>query len=174
MSIPKFITANLIAIHKGTVLAKLKSSLFLSLGFSPIAYIIETFTNWSIVNQDYISVVLLAIVIDHIVGSYLHAFVKKDFTFKKNFLGVALKITLVVMVGILFEGLNHITKTNTAVQEYLVLVTRITVFLYPAGSALMNVSVITNGKFPPMGWIKKIQKFNENLEIPKETNNPEE
>jgi hypothetical protein len=27
------------------------------------------------------------------------------------------------------------------------------------------MSIITNGAFPPIGWIKKIQAFNENLDL---------
>jgi hypothetical protein len=39
------------------------------------------------------------------------------------------------------------------------------VFLYPAGSAFVNASILTNGKFPPLGWIQKVEKFNSNLDI---------
>jgi hypothetical protein len=39
------------------------------------------------------------------------------------------------------------------------------VFLYPAGSAFMNSAVLTNGKFPPMGWISILNNFNKNLDL---------
>ena len=155
-----------IKIHTGTLFIKIKSSFILALSVSPLAYIIEKLSKWTINNQDYIMVVLGAIIIDHIVGTILHAFYRKDFTWKKNFTGIAVKVSLVIMIGFIFEGLNVIAKHDSVLKDYLIIVTRLSVFLYPAGSALMNTSEITGGVFPPIGWVRKIKSFNQNLTIP--------
>lgn len=160
-----FISKHLFIIHTGTFLAKVKSTFFLGVGVSPIAYVIEQITSWSLKNQDYILFVLGAIAIDHILGSILHAFYKRDFTWRKNLEGLIIKISLAVAMGFLFEGVNHLIKEDSFIKNYLVMVLRLSVFLYPASSAFMNSSVITNGKFPPTGWINKIRAFNSNLEL---------
>ncbi len=165
------IIGNVLKIHSGPFLLKIKASFVLALSVSPAAYVIDRLMVWTYNNQDFIMFVTLAIVIDHILGSYYHAMVKCDFTWKKNITGVGVKIGLVVMIGILFEGLSTITKHDSFLQDYLIVVTRLSVFLYPAGSALMNCAEITNGAFPPIGWIKKIKKFNQDLTLPNKDEN---
>lgn len=160
-----FLLKHLIIIHKGTFLAKAKSALILGVSTSPIAIMMENIMSWSIANQEYIYFVLMAIIIDHLLGSWLHAFVKHDFSIKKNIQGLFIKIGLTVAMGFLFEGINHLIQEESFVKSYLIIVLRLTVFLYPAGSAFMNSSVITQGKFPPIGWINKIKAFNENLDL---------
>jgi hypothetical protein len=39
------------------------------------------------------------------------------------------------------------------------------VFIWPAGSAMGNMSILTGGKFPPIGWMKKLERFQENIDI---------
>lgn len=160
-----FISKHLYIIQKGVFLSKLKSAGTLALTFSPFAYILENLTNWSLAHKDYITLVLGAIAIDHILGSLVHLFVKKDFSFKKNITGVLIKISLVVAMGFLFEGVNHIIEEDSFIKSYLSIVLRLTVFLYPAGSAFINSSLVTQGKFPPIGWINKIKNFNQNLDL---------
>lgn len=160
----RLIAQNLILIHKGSIVAKFKSTLFISLMASPFGFV-ELFSEWISENGGYLFFVLLAIAIDHLMGSAVHLFIKKDFSIKKNIVGLVLKIFLVFSVGILFEGFQYIYKEDNLMTEYLTLITRLMVFLYPAGSAFMNCAVLTNGKFPPIGWINKISKFNETLDV---------
>lgn len=168
MQFLKFLIANLLVLHNGPLFLKFKSTFLLGLAVSPIAYIFDRIIKWGLTNQDYIYLVLGAIVIDHVLGSFYHAFIKRDFTWKRNFTGIAIKVSLVIMVGFIFEGLNHITKMDSFLQEYLIIVTRVSVFLYPAGSALMNSAEITGGVFPPLGWMDWLKRFNTTLE----TRNP--
>lgn len=160
----RLIAQNLVLIHKGSIVAKFKSTLFISLMASPFGFV-ELFSEWISENGGYLFFVLLAIAIDHLMGSAVHLFIKKDFSIKKNIVGLVLKIFLVFSVGILFEGFQYIYKEDNLMTEYLTLITRLMVFLYPAGSAFMNCAVLTNGKFPPIGWINKISKFNETLDV---------
>ncbi|SFS30882.1 phage holin family protein [Lutibacter maritimus] len=159
-----FIASNLALIHKGTFLVKLKSSASLAIALSPIAYVTEKITHWAFDNQEYVMFVFIAIAIDHLLGSILHL-IKRDFSLKKNITGLITKIGLVVAVGFLFEGVNAIAKDDSFIKEYLVIVLRLTVFMYPAGSAFYNSSILTKGKFPPIGWMNKLKKFEENLDL---------
>ncbi|WP_281991400.1 hypothetical protein [Aquimarina aggregata] len=165
LKIIEFLTKHLLIIHKGTLIAKVKSLLSLSLSLSPFAYGIEKITNWTLENEAYVVFVLGAIVVDHILGSAKHLFVQRDFSLKENLIGLIKKVGLVITVGFLFEGVNYIVQGESFVKNYTIIVLRLAVFLYPAGSAFWNSYIITNGKFPPVGFIDAIKKFNVNLDL---------
>ena len=167
-TIALFLFKNLLAIHHGTAVVKFKYLLMLSLPLSILASL-NPISLWIEQNLAYIGFVLIAIGIDYVLGSIVHLFIKRDFTPKKNIIGLAVKLSLVLSVGILFEGFQFLYPEKTpfieAVMDYLLTITRIMVFLYPAGSAFVNASILTNGKFPPIGWIQKVERFNKNLDI---------
>jgi hypothetical protein len=160
-----FLLKHLLLIHKGTAAAKVKSALALAISTSPLAFVLDQIFTWGLENSAYIIFVLVAIAIDHVIGLYLHLFIKRDFSISRNLEGLLKKIALAVAMGILFEGINHIVKEASFVKDYLMIVLRLAVFLYPAGSAFMNTAVITRGAFPPIGLITKIKEFNKNLDL---------
>ena len=102
-----FILKNILAVHEGTAIVKFKSLLILAM---PLAttMLINPISLWVDKNIAYIGFVLIAIAIDHLLGSAVHIFIKKDFTFKKNIIGLAVKLSLVLSVGILFEGFQFL------------------------------------------------------------------
>lgn len=51
------------------------------------------------------------------------------------------------------------------VTDYFAVVSRLMVFVYPAGSALMNVAILTDGAFPPVAWMERIKRFNSELDV---------
>jgi hypothetical protein len=163
----KFFIGHLALIHKGTIAVKLQSSGVLALSISPFVYAVDKIMDWTTLNQEYVSFVFIAIMIDHILGTIIHGLIKKDFSLKKNIIGLFTKVGLVVAMGFLFEGIQSIVKEDSFAKEYLIIVLRLTVFLYPAGSAFMNSAIITKGKFPPIGWINKIKSFQTDLDIAK-------
>lgn len=165
-----FVLKNIIAVHNGTAIVKFKSLLILSLPMATVM-VINPISEWVSNNIAYIGFVLVAIAIDHVLGSAVHFFIRKDFTFKKNIIGISIKLSLVLSVGILFEGFQYLYPEKTpiieVVMDYLLAITRIMVFLYPASSAFVNSSILTSGKFPPIGWINKIENFNKSMDIKK-------
>lgn len=134
--------------------------------------LIKEMMDWYFGNLSYITIVGFAIIIDHGLGTIKHISIK-DFCIKKNLIGLMTKIGLVVACGILFEGLNIIIEKESFVKDYLTIVTRLIVFLYPAGSAFGNSAFISNGKFPPQSWLNKLKSFQKNLD-PKEFNEKNE
>ena len=154
-------------LFNGNYFLKLKGTLYLVATISPIAYIFKNINMWYFDNQKFILFVLGAIAFDHFIGSIYHAFWKNDFSWKKNVFGITIKILLTLIVGFCFEGINHIIKKHNLITDYLDLVGRLTIFLWPAGSLFVNCSKITNGVFPPLGIIKWLKNFNKNLELPK-------
>lgn len=131
------------------------------------AWIFIMITEWTLSNKDYITGVLVCIAIDHIIGSAYHLFKKRDFKMGKNAKGLLIKLSFCVGSIILFEIIHDTVRNVPFIYEYLKVITRLIVILYPAGSAFVNMSEITNGIFPPIGWIKKIHTFNEYLDLEK-------
>lgn len=161
-------------LHIPSAVVKIIASCKVAVALSVPAMIITYLSNWSLSNQEYIAGVLACIAIDHIIGSIYHAFWLKDFTLKRNAWGLINKLLLCAMAGALFEIIHNTVKEVPLVYEYLKVITRLIVILYPAGSAFMNMSELTNGVFPPIGWIRKIKSFNENLDIEKFKNDKTE
>lgn len=165
------VLSQLNSIHFGTLEIKAKATVILSLLLSPIVAIpmfIWTrisagFTSWFDLNFAYIMVVFGAVAVDHLFGSYRHAYIDKDFNWKQNVKGLFFKIAIAICGAFLFEGIDHIIEKDSILKDYIQMVCRLIVFLYPAGSAFGNMSVVTGGKFPPKAWMDKLSKFNENL-----------
>lgn len=165
-SILIFITKHLLSIHSGTSLTiKLKSSMMLATLASPMAYLLNHFELWVRLNIPSIVIITFAIAIDHIIGTYLHAFKRKDFSWRANGEGLLTKVALCVFAFSLFEGINFFLKDAGFIQTYFQIVTTLTVFMWPAGSAFVNMAEITNGVFPPIGWLEKIKSFNKDLTL---------
>ena len=144
---------------------KLKSVAYLTLIASPFAFIIEGIGEWFNINIAFIGFVFGAVIIDHLVGTYVHAKIKKDFSMKKNIQGFFMKAFLIVGVYFLGRGIVHILGEENVVAIYFRMIMRLMVFIYPAGSALVNISIITKGKFPPIGFMEKITRFNKNMDL---------
>lgn len=159
---------NFTSIHTGSMEIKFKAITKIGVLLSPILLLLEQIkgqlTEWSIGNSKYIQLVLLAIVVDHVLGTIKHLFFTKDFKFGKNLKGIVTKVGLTIACGFLFEGLNHLITEQSIVKNYMVITTRAIVFLYPAGSAFSSSSIISGGKFPPIGWMDKLKRFQSNLD----------
>lgn len=140
-------------------LVKLIASFRIALLAAPVVYLIDVITGWTADNKDYVAIVLFAIAVDHILGSIRHLFFDKDFTWKKNVYGLVIKTTLVVLVGTLFENLNHLAGDYATIAGYTTNVLRLTIFFYPFGSAVGSSRVISGGKFPPNKWYEKFEKW---------------
>jgi hypothetical protein len=131
---------------------------------------------WITENSDYITIVLAAVAVDQFLGTLVHAYWRKDFSWLKNIGGFALKLTLVVCMGALFEGLSHLTIEENFIYTYLKMVGRLIVFFYPFRSVCLNCAIMTKGQFPPVAFINKITGFQntldiENLKLPVEPKN---
>jgi predicted MFS family arabinose efflux permease len=163
--IKHFLVAQLLAIQSSSIMIKTKGAVLLGASLSPFTFMVNKLLHWTTTNSEYVTFVLLAIAIDHILGTMIHAFIKRDFSWKENIKGVMIKIAMVLAVGLLFEGINHIVREDSDVKTYLIIMLRLIVFMYPAGSAFANCSIVTNGKFPPISLLKKFTAFQENLNV---------
>lgn len=165
MNIVSFIIRNLVFMHKGTVNLRIQSAFILSLFSYPFTLVYDGLSNWFNLNIEFISFLFVTVIIDHLIGSYVHAYIKKDFTLKQNLKGLLMKTSLIIVVFIIGHGMVSILGKEDIVTSYFNTIMRLMVFLYPAGSALVNCSIITKGKFPPLGFMDKVAKFNNTFDL---------
>jgi len=147
------------------MLFEIKTSAIVSFLLSPFVYLVNTWELFYISNNTYVELVLGAIIVDYVMGSLYHFFWKRDFTLKKNITGLMIKIILVLAVAFLYEGLAYFLQDVSSVQSITIGILRLTVFLFPALSALWNVYEMSGKKFPPIGIMNKITQFNKDLKI---------
>lgn len=165
INIFRFVLKNLNTIHNGIGLERIFATVKIAAVPALLMTIIEGLSKWYIVNQWFMIFVFYAIAIDHILGSIVHAFVKKDFTFKKNAMGFVMKISFCIAGYSLFVMIHEIFKGIPFIADYFKILIQFIVFIWPAGSAMGNMSILTGGKFPPIGWMKKLERFQENADI---------
>lgn len=161
-----YLMTKTLVFYSGTAIDKIWLTFELSMVLGVFASLLKFVQNFIVDEAEFMALVGIAIIIDHVIGSFMWLMLKKWST-KKNIIGLFIKVGLCVCAFLLFEGLNHILGEENFLATYFKVVTNLTLFLYPAGSALINMSVITNGTFPPIGWIQKIKSFNEELNIDK-------
>lgn len=160
-----FILTNIVMIYKGTFYQKVSSTL--GLAFFPAfgMSLVENLTGWYVDNHIFISSAFLIIAIDHILGSWVHWTIKRDFNFSQNLFGL-LKKTIIVSLG--YSTLSVIAYTMREIdllRDYFTSMIQLVTILYPGSSALSNMSLITNGRFPPTGLLDKIKNFNQKMDI---------
>lgn len=161
----KYIIKSLNDIHFGAIHTKLLATMTLTTVPALGLTLLERLTSWYITNQVFMTFVFLAITIDHILGSYVHFQIKRDFSFKKNLQGLLQKGFSVVAGYVLLEMIHQIVKDVDFIALYFKVLIQLMVMLYPIGNAMGNLSIITKGKFPPIGWMRKLEKFNEDLDL---------
>lgn len=120
---------------------------------------------WYIDNRVFLTLVFLAVAIDHLVGTYVHFAVKRDFSSKKNLKGLLVKGFSVCAGYVLFEMIHQIMKDVNFIAIYFKVILQLTVLIYPVFSALKNISILNGGKFPPKIWFDKFEGFNKDLDL---------
>lgn len=120
---------------------------------------------WYIDNRVFLTLVFIAVAIDHLLGSYVHLIIARDFSPRKNVSGLLVKGFSVCAGYVLFEMIHQIMKDVDFVAIYFKVVLQLTVMIYPVYSALKNLSLINGGSFPPEIWFRKFEGFNKDLDI---------
>ncbi len=161
----RFFLLQFVNIADGDLPTKFSGAFRIGLAITPFLFIWEKIVKWGIPNQDFILIVLGAILIDWAFGIWKHL-KKRTFSFKQNAYGLIIKVALTTGAAFLFEGLGSIVKDSAdIIVVSLTTVTRVIVFLYPAVSAWQNIYIVSDERFPPKAWMDRINKFNENLNV---------
>ena len=160
MNIREFILNNLVLLYKGSFLTKVNASLKLSATPAVAISVFEYFSGLYTTDLSFLYGVLFVLMVDHVLGTYLHYF-----AFKTNLLGLLKKLTVILsgysMLLIMHDALDEVEFLDV----YFKVMVKLMVLLYPLGSALVNMSKVTNGAFPPSGLLKKIKNFEKTGDI---------
>ena len=145
----------------------IKLSGIMSVVMLMVVSIWDKLDKWLDESIDYVLIALFLVAADHFLGTVYHLFFKRDFSWMKNIVGLLIKLTMVLVGGLIFESLTHITKEQDLVYGYLKMTTRLIVCLYPGSSGLKNVNNITKGVFPGNVLLGKFEGFKKDLSIEK-------
>ena len=159
MNIREFILNNLVLLYRGGLFVKINASFKLCMLPAVAVSVFEYFSGLYTTDLSFLYGVLFVLMVDHVLGTYLHYFVDKDFTFKANLLGLLKKLTVILsgysMLLIMHDALDEVEFLDV----YFKVMIKLMVLLYPLSSALVNMSKVTNGAFPPSGLLKNIKNL---------------
>ncbi len=145
---------------KGRIV-RLEATLFLTFLFSPIVYLKDLLFGFVFPDIVFVKVLFFLFGADLFTGMRKH-WKLHDFSFKALCTGFAEKLFLVWAVYIVCNAVTQITE----LQEYeqvvngFRLLSKLVISVYIGGSAFNNVYVISGGRFPPLGWMKRMRSFN--------------
>jgi len=149
----------------GSLKIKLLYSVVLAGLLSPIPYLIESLKYYFVIDVAFTKLIAWLIIFDLIFGIWKHLKIK-NFSFKLMMYGLLIKITVSYFAMMVFNGFGTIEGiSHLDVKIYILLVGKLTNFFYVAGSIFNNMYIITSGRFPPVGWMKRMKRFNETLDI---------
>lgn len=160
-----FVDKNMDLIHYGA--ASDKAAATLKLAWAPAIFLsIGTgISKWYMVNLWFMVFVLAAIGIDHLLGSWVHYFIKKDFDKKKNIKGFFTKLIVSIVGYAIFIMIHEIMKDIPMVAIYFKVVIQLMVFIYPASSVIGNLRILSGGTFPPDWMYGRFKKFEQTGDI---------
>lgn len=163
----------LMLLEQGSIFIKLSTSFVISFLISPFLYVCSSLHYYFFPEPDFIVIITIAIIVDWITGM-MKWWLRKQFDFRKMIIGLLEKVAISYFAMILFNGLGAITelKEHPDLRSYLVLVGKLAIFFYVAGSAFNNMYFITGGKFPPVGWMNRMKNFEETADIDSFTDKP--
>lgn len=160
-----FILNNIVMIYKGTFTQKVSSTISLAVAPAFSLSVIERLTGWYIDNHIFITLAFLIIAIDHILGTWVHWTIKRDFKFNLNLFGLLKKIIIVSLGYTTLSIIGYSMRDIELLRDYFSATIQLITILYPGSSALSNMSIITNGRFPPTGLLDRIKNFNQSADI---------
>jgi len=162
-------------LEKGTLPMKVGSCFLFALSISPLAWLIKLVREHVIRDTGFIEVLLICLLMDMIIGIWKHL-KQRTFDWKRLYTGLIEKVGITFIGMVVFNLISDIKEWShlVTVKEYIILVGKLTNLFYVAGSAFNSMYIITGGKFPPLGWMKRMHSFDDSLnpeDLTKENNN---
>jgi hypothetical protein len=138
--------------------------------FGALVYFMEYYRLVIIENKTFIVLLFSAFVADVILGMWAHL-KKKDFSWTELFTKALTKIGVSLLAMILFNAIAGVEGVGeSGIKVYILLVGKLMNLFYITGSAFNNMFYITDKKFPPIAWMKRMKEFNTTLDTSKLTN----
>jgi hypothetical protein len=138
--------------------------------FGAIVYFFDYYRHVIIENKTFIVLIFSSFIADVILGMWAHL-KKKDFSWSELFTKGLTKIGVSLLAMIMFNAIAGVEGVGeSGIKVYLLLVGKLMNLFYITGSAFNNMFYITDKKFPPIAWMKRMKEFNTTLDTSKLTN----
>ncbi|WP_223559587.1 hypothetical protein [Chryseobacterium lathyri] len=155
----EFIIKNLISIHSGGVGGKIWASLKLAAVPAAGWSISERITGWYLERETYIIILAFSLIADLILGVWKHL-ENHSFSFEKMLLGFTKKLAFSIVFYFFSEAFLQILEDSGYESLAITGFLRFLLFAWPAGNVMVNMGILTGGKFPPLFVLNRIAKFN--------------
>lgn len=163
----KYISIPFSMLEATTFQVKLLGCFILGSIFTPIVYISDYYKGILLENKNFVVVIFVAFLVDIVCGSWKH-YKTGDFSWTDLFTIALKKLSITFMAMLLFNGMVSIEGIeDSGIKVYLLIVGKLMNFWYLAGSAFNNMYYITDHKFPPYAWMKRMKDFNKTLDLNK-------
>lgn len=159
----KYFLMPLALLNTDSFVIKIGASLAMSISLSPIIlFFLETF-QLAFSSKLFLQILSICLIADLTTGIAKH-FINKTIDLFKMLFGFIKKIGVSLTGMALFNALSAIEAGDTY-TEWVKVVGMVLVYVYVGGSASTNLYVITGGKFPPLSFMKRLDRFNQNLDV---------
>lgn len=145
----------------GTLPEKIGASAFMAITFSPVVWAMSLIHKYFFHDRDFVEIIFVLLIIDIATGLMKHL-KTHTFSWSELFLGMIEKVFVSAIAMVTFNALGSIKdlEKNETIMLYFTLIGKLLNAFYVGGSAFNNLYIITGGKFPPVGWMKRMKDFN--------------
>ncbi|ROI05442.1 hypothetical protein EGI16_03385 [Chryseobacterium sp. G0240] len=154
-----FLVKNLISIQSGSALAKISSAFKLAALPAVGLSISERLTGWYIERETYLIILAFSLIADLILGVWKHL-EHHTFSFESMCLGFTKKLAFSIVFYFFSEAFLQILQDAKFESLAITAFLRILLLTWPAGNVMVNMGILTGGKFPPLFVLNRISKFN--------------
>ncbi len=167
------ILASAVDIDTGEIviyLSNLGRAVTKSFVFSAVLSLFSLFTDWAEVfvfaDRAFIHILFTLFICDIFSGIVKHIKLR-NFSFTELALKFLVKIIVSTIFMVSFNALAQIKGLPVEGKHYFELLGKIMNGIYVGGSVFWNIHIITNGVFPPIGWMERTKEFNKTLNLKK-------
>lgn len=143
-------------------------SFVLSICISPLLWLLTYITGYAnkvfLRDQDFIAGIVTVVIIDAFFGAWKWIKISK-FNERRLAVGILEKLIICILAMVIFNVLIIGAGEHEEIVSYMNLLAVLVIILYPALSAFKNMFFISKGKFPPIGWMRKMESFNSTANI---------
>lgn len=169
-------------LEQGTFTIKMEVSIGVAILLSPLVLIISNLSEYLlgfapilVKDSDFLRIIILFLFFDLVLGAWKH-WEQKTFDWKRLYTGFLEKVFVSLIGMVLFNAVSSIKEFQEIhdLERWFILTGKLMNLFYIGGSAFSSMYVITGGKFPPIGFMKRLKSFNETLNINELTKNDTE
>ena len=142
---------------------KLLYYLYTLTAFAPIVFILDQISTWFSVNRKFVTLVVLVLFINLIVGLWYHIKLQ-TFSWEEFIVKNCVMIAILLLAYMLLESLVLVVGTNMVAEGFRVAI-QVSTLLYPTSKALKNLYILSNKEFPPAFIMDKLYKFEQNGDL---------